>query len=72
MLIWVITTLGIYRKRPFLGEGGLPEGIVLSGRYSIPGISDPIEDIPGRFGAPVQHTSLYGEKNIPLAKSPCN
>lgn len=72
MLIWVIITLGIYRKWPLLGEGGLPEGIVLSGRYSIPGISDPIEDIPGRSGAPVQDTSLYGEKNIPLAKSPCN
>lgn len=47
---------------------------MLSGRETIPGIFDAIEDILGKWGGgvPEQYTLLYGEKNILLAKPPCN
>lgn len=54
-----------------LDEGGLLEGIILLGGQNIPGICPPTDDIIGKFGTSVQHTSFYGEKNITLAKSSC-
>lgn len=49
------------QEKAAVGKRALPEGVGLSGRESVPGISDPINDIPGRPGAPVQHTSLCME-----------